>query len=74
MELDAAALGVVVSALAGAVCTIWKWAEKQLTECKQEHKESRRRIEELHEEVKQVSTSVGELKGQLSVYKHEENS
>ena len=71
MELDVTTLGGIGAALAAGVASVWKWADKQLAECKQEHKESRARIEELHDEIKEVSTAVGELRGQLSVYKTE---
>jgi hypothetical protein len=60
--------GSVGGTLVAGVTAIWKWIARQLEECKSEHKESRARIEELHNEIKVVSSAVGELKGQLSVY------
>lgn len=52
---------------------LWKWIIKQLEECKGEHRQSRERIEELHEEIKEVSSSVGELRGQLIFYRNHNN-
>jgi len=62
-----------VTALGGIATGVGKWVASQLQECKSEHRESRVRIEELHEEIKIISTSVGELKGQLTVYRDEQN-
>jgi hypothetical protein len=62
-----------VTALGGIVTAAGRWVALQLSECKSEHKESRIRIEELHEEIKVISTSVGEMKGQLTVYRREQN-
>ena len=60
--------GSVGGTLVAGVTAIWKWIAGQLEECKSEHKESRARIEELHNKIEVVSSAVGELKGQLSVY------
>lgn len=61
-------LGSVGGTLIAGVTALWRWIAKQLDECKSEHKESRARIEELHQEIKTISTAVGELRGQLTVY------
>jgi len=61
-------LGSIGGTLVAGATALWKWIAKQLDECKSEHKESRARIEELHQEIKTISTAVGELRGQLTVY------
>lgn len=61
--------GAIASAATGATA-LWKWLARQLDECKAEHKASRERIEELHNEIKDVSISVGELRGQVTVYQN----
>lgn len=61
--------GAIASAATGATA-LWKWVARQLDECKAEHKASRERIEELHNEIKDVSISVGELRGQVTVYQN----
>jgi archaellum component FlaC len=61
--------GAIASVATGATA-LWKWIDKPLIECKQEHKASRERIEELHNEIKDVSISVGELRGQVTVYQN----
>lgn len=60
----------VTGALTTAGTAVWRWGTAQLAECKQEHRESRARIEELHEEIKTVTAAVGELKGELTAYKN----
>jgi hypothetical protein len=62
-----------VTALGGVATSVGHWVAKQLQECKSEHRESRIRIEELHEEIKEISTSVGEMRGQLTVYQRDQN-
>ena len=61
-------VGASITAAIPFVVGFWKWVAKQLDDCKSEHKESRARIEELHQEIKTISTAVGELRGQLTVY------
>lgn len=61
--------GAIASAATGATA-LWKWVARQLDECKAEHKASRERIEELHNEIKDVSISIGELRGQVTVYQN----
>lgn len=67
--LVTAVTGAAASAATGATA-LWKWVARQLDECKAEHKASRERIEELHNEIKDVSISVGELRGQVTVYQN----
>jgi TolA-binding protein len=62
-----------VTALGGVATSVGHWVAKQLQECKSEHRESRIRIEELHEEIREISTSVGEMRGQLTVYQRDQN-
>jgi len=62
-----------ITALGGVATSVGHWVSKQLQECKSEHRESRIRIEELHEEIKEISTSVGEMRGQLTVYQRDQN-
>lgn len=72
MDVDATTALTAVTGAVGtvgtAVTALWRWIARQLEECKAEHRESRERIEELHNDIKQVSETVGELKGRLSVY------
>ena len=49
-------LGSIGGTLVAGATALWKWIAKQLEECKSEHKESRARIEELHQEIKTIST------------------
>lgn len=63
----------VALAVGSAVGFLGKWVMKQLDDCKSEHKQSRARIEELHDEIKVVSINVGELRGQLFAYKTRES-
>lgn len=70
--MDSSTLITIAGSVGGTIVAgataLWKWIAKQLEECKSEHKESRARIEELHNEIKDVSSAVGELRGQLTVY------
>jgi hypothetical protein len=71
--MDTSVLISLITSIGGTIsvggAAFWKWVSKQLDDCKEEHKQSRQRIEELHDEIKVVSVTVGELKGQLFAYK-----
>lgn len=57
----------LLTAVMGSTTAVWRWVSKQLEECKGEHRESRARIEEMHEEIKMVSVTVKELEGKLQL-------
>lgn len=59
----------VVTTISTGGAALWSWITKQLNECKAEHKESRNRIEQLHEDLKNISIEVGKLNGQVTVYR-----
>jgi hypothetical protein len=66
-------LASVGGTLVAGAAALWKWIAKQLDDCKSEHRESRARIEELHEEIRNVSVTVGQLQGQLTAYQNPNN-
>lgn len=62
----------VLTPLGTAAIGLWRWIVKQLEECKAKHAESLNKIDNLHTELRILSQDVGNLKGQLTVYRKEQ--
>jgi hypothetical protein len=57
------ALGAVLS---GAVGKMWIWFTAELRECKDDRKNLNDRVEQMHQNIAEISTTVGRLEGRLS--------
>ena len=57
------ALGAVLS---GAVGKMWIWFTAELRECKDDRKSLNDRVEAMHQNIAEISTTVGRLEGRLS--------
>lgn len=57
------ALGAVLS---GAVGKMWVWFNAELRECKDDRKSLHERVEIMHANIAEISTTVGRLEGRLS--------
>ena len=57
------ALGAVLS---GAVGKMWLWFTAELRECKEDRKSLNDRVEVMHKNIAEISTTVGRLEGRLS--------
>ena len=57
------ALGAVLS---GAVAKMWLWFTMELRECKDDRKSLNDRVEQMHQNIAEISTTVGRLEGRLS--------
>ena len=57
------ALGAVLS---GAVGKMWIWFTAELRECKDDRKSLNDRVEAMHQNSAEISTTVGRLEGRLS--------
>ena len=57
------ALGAVLS---GAVAKMWLWFTMELRECKDDRKSLNDRVEVMHQNIAEISTTVGRLEGRLS--------
>jgi hypothetical protein len=57
------ALGAVLS---GAVGKMWIWFTQELRECKDDRKNLHDRVETMHNNIAEISTTVGRLEGRLS--------
>ena len=57
------ALGAVLS---GAVGKMWIWFTAELRECKDDRKSLNDRVEAMHNNIAEISTTVGRLEGRLS--------
>lgn len=57
------ALGAVLS---GAVGKMWIWFTQELRECKDDRKNLHDRVEVMHANIAEISTTVGRLEGRLS--------
>jgi hypothetical protein len=57
------ALGAVLS---GAVGKMWVWFNAELRECKDDRKSLNERVETMHANIAEISTTVGRLEGRLS--------
>jgi hypothetical protein len=57
------ALGAVLS---GAVGKMWVWFNAELRECKDDRKSLHDRVETMHQNIAEISTTVGRLEGRLS--------
>ena len=57
------ALGAVLS---GAVGKMWIWFTAELRECKDDRKNLHDRVEVMHANIAEISTTVGRLEGRLS--------
>jgi hypothetical protein len=57
------ALGAVLS---GAVGKMWIWFTAELRECKDDRKSLNERVEQMHQNIAEISTTVGRLEGRLS--------
>jgi hypothetical protein len=57
------ALGAVLS---GAVGKMWIWFTAELRECKDDRKSLHDRVESLHTNIAEISTTVGRLEGRLT--------
>jgi hypothetical protein len=57
------ALGAVLS---GAVGKMWLWFTAELRECKDDRKNLHDRVETMHNNIAEISTTVGRLEGRLS--------
>lgn len=57
------ALGAVLS---GAVGKMWIWFTAELRECKDDRKSLNERVETMHQNIAEISTTVGRLEGRLS--------
>jgi hypothetical protein len=57
------ALGAVLS---GAVGKMWIWFTAELRECKDDRKNLHDRVEVMHNNIAEISTTVGRLEGRLS--------
>lgn len=59
-------LGVVTALgglLSGAVAKMWIWFTGELKECKEDRKALHHRVEDLHNNITQISMAVGRLEG-----------
>ena len=57
------ALGAILS---GAVGKMWVWFNAELRECKDDRKSLNDRVEVMHRNIAEISTTVGRLEGRLS--------
>ena len=57
------ALGAILS---GAVGKMWLWFTAELRECKDDRKSLNDRVEAMHKNIAEISTTVGRLEGRLS--------
>ena len=57
------ALGAVLS---GAVGKMWVWFNAELRECKDDRSHLHDRIQTMHQNIAEISTTVGRLEGRLS--------
>jgi hypothetical protein len=57
------ALGAVLS---GAVGKMWIWFTQELKECKEDRSHLHDRIQTMHQNIAEISTTVGRLEGRLS--------
>lgn len=61
-------IGLVAAAgagLSGAVAKMWTMFTNELKECKEDRKALHSRTDELHEQITNISTTVGRLEGQM---------
>ncbi len=56
------ALGAVLS---GAVGKMWVWFTAELRECKDDRRNLHERVETMHQNIAEISTTVGRLEGRM---------
>ena len=56
------ALGAVLS---GAVGKMWIWFTAELRECKDDRRNLHERVETMHQNIAEISTTVGRLEGRM---------
>jgi len=62
-------LGIITTlgaVLSGAVAKMWVWFTQELRECKDDRKNLHDRVEVMHNNIAEISTTVGRLEGRLS--------
>ncbi len=62
-------LGIITTlgaVLSGAVGKMWIWFTQELKECKDDRKSLNERVETMHANIAEISTTVGRLEGRLS--------
>ena len=62
-------LGIITTlgaVLSGAVAKMWVWFTAELRECKDDRKNLHDRVEVMHNNIAEISTTVGRLEGRLS--------
>lgn len=62
-------LGIITTlgaVLSGAVAKMWVWFTAELRECKDDRKSLNDRVEAMHNNIAEISTTVGRLEGRLS--------
>jgi hypothetical protein len=62
-------LGIITTlgaVLSGAVAKMWVWFNAELRECKDDRSHLHDRIQTMHENIAEISTTVGRLEGRLS--------
>lgn len=61
-------LGIVTTlgaVLSGAVAKMWIWFTGELKECKEDRNNLHARLEDMHTNIAEISTTVGRLEGRL---------
>jgi hypothetical protein len=62
-------LGIITTlgaVLSGAVGKMWIWFTQELKECKEDRSHLHDRIQTMHANIAEISTTVGRLEGRLS--------
>ena len=62
-------LGVITTlgaVLSGAVAKMWVWFNAELRECKDDRRHLHDRIQTMHQNIAEISTTVGRLEGRLN--------
>lgn len=62
-EVILALLTAAGGVLTGAVAKMWLFFYSELTNCQKDRKELHKKTEEMHDEIKKISTQVGRLEG-----------
>jgi cytochrome b561 len=61
-------LGIITTCgavLSGAVGKMWVWFNSELKECKEDRKALHERVETMHANIAEISTTVGRLQGKM---------
>jgi hypothetical protein len=61
-------LGIITTCgavLSGAVGKMWVWFNSELKECKEDRKNLHDRVETMHRNITEISTTVGRLQGKM---------